>query len=210
MKGVYVPILLLCLLVPALATASPEYDTELADLAATFKQNITDLDAIEILSARAEALEDRISEDRRSRKDFLSREEMDRLRLQEDQADAFEDVFEVVGQLDFGDDVSLEEFTLANERLGLEWQVVAALQDGIEIVRIDIGGYRSFLFHNPGPDHYVAKYEFSTSSGDQPGGGMNIPCAALVSILNSRDKDTDGIEFRNVSLNKNIYMESCN
>lgn len=205
----FVVIVTACFALFALAASAQEYDSEIAALASSFPSAVDDRNAIQALVARAEALDDRIREDWRSGRDSLPQEQLDRLKHLEDEAEALEDVFEVVGQLDYGGDIDLEDFEIANQRLALEWEVLALSKEGIELIRIDIGGFQSFLFRNPTAENYIANYQLKTPDGEQPGGGVNLPCAALVGVLSSREDKTRNIELVDLSIEKNIFLESC-
>jgi len=203
--------ILASLAVPAAVAATPQvYDTDIDDLVASFEAAVVDTDALEALEERAEALSDRIREDWRRRRDTIADEEKDRLRQLEDQADALADVIRTVGQVSDSSDVSLEEFDLAGPRLGLDPVVVTTVGNGVDLIRVDVGGFKSFLLRNPGPDYYTSRYEWTASGLSQAqGGSRNLDCRAITAVLNSRDRETESIEFTLVKVEKNIFMEPC-
>lgn len=180
------------------ATAQ-DFEAELDVLMDRFPSAVDDTTTLEALDEELDVLEDRIRDHRRANRSDLTREERDRLSELDDHVDAYQDVITVVGQLRNTANMSLEDFERVAGRLGLEPEVVHTAEPGLEVVRVDVGSFRSFLIRNTTGESHVVNYSYRTPSmeRDQSGIGSSLcnTLAVFSGLLNTRDKELSGLEF---------------
>lgn len=173
-----------------------DFDAEYETLIEEFRAATPDTVALEALVDRADALSDRIRDYRRDNRDDLPEDEYDRLRDLGYEVGDFERVIRVVGQLSNSADVEIEDFDAVNRRLGLEPRVLRTLDDGVELVRVDVGSFGSMLLRNPTKSTLIVNY--TTNDSERPGGTGSAACesySVMSGLFNSRDRDIESIEL---------------
>ena len=173
-----------------------DFEAQYEALVEEFPEAFPDTTTLEALADRAATLGDRIRAHRMDNRDTMSDEEWDRNREIRSELRALRSVIRVVGQLSNSADVEIENFDLVNARLGLEPQVLETHESGLELVRIDVGSFQSWLLRNPTKKTVSVNYE--TNDPERPGGIGSASCesySVMSGLFNSRDRDLESIEL---------------
>ncbi|TXS94177.1 hypothetical protein FV139_11305 [Parahaliea maris] len=192
----------------SIAASAEDFDDEYQELIDDFRSSLDDTTALQEQVERADALHDRIRQYRRDKRGDLPKEELDQLRDFAREVRSFKSVVKVVGQLGNSADISIEAFDTVNAQLELEPVVLQQFESGLELVRIDVGGYGSLLFRNPTPTTYTVIY--SAEGAEQSGGVGSADCesySVLSGLYNSRDRAIDNLVF-SVQANK-VGVKAC-
>lgn len=194
-----------------LLTTAPiqDFEAELEALIAELPAALQDEAALEALDDRAGELDDRIRAHWRGQRSSLSDAELERFRRLEDEVEAFEDVVGAVGQTSNSADVELADWELANERLGLEWEVVHSEAPGREIVRVDVGSFSSYLVRNATGESWVVDYVYTTPSGEEQLGSRSAVCGTLTALANSRVTGVRELDLTEVAWEAFSFADPC-
>ena len=176
--------------------SSQGFDSEYADLRGGFSRALSNEAAVEALVDKAGDLYDRIRQHRRDNRDSLSDEERDRLRDLAGEVRAFEAVSRVVGQIHNAADVDIESFDEVKDKLGLRPEVLMTHDSGVELVRVEVGSFISWLLRNPTATTFSITY--TVNDPERPGGVGSAFCesySVMSGLFNSRDRDLEGLEI---------------
>lgn len=190
---------ILCAL-PAYAQSPYDFDSELSEIARSFRNEIMDEYQCKRLKGDAEDLANEI-EDAMEEEEEYSADEMRQLRQLKKEAEALEQFIAAVGHC-ANYLPSISEFHLANERVRADVSYVSKDQYCVDFVVAKIGNYVAYLAVNSSSNNYTVSYKLEAPNGRGKGSGtMGLPKSSVRHIYDNRD-----------DVNKNrisVYGVSC-
>jgi hypothetical protein len=182
---------LLLLLLPLLGfsnlTANLNYfDTELSAIAQKFLYHIMDEDECAKLKLAAYYLTEEIKSEIKKAHKYNS-DQIAKLKGLKKEAEALEYFISVVGASG-NDIISLENFNLANKRVGAGIENVVKGKYCIDVISVTIGKYVAFLGVNASDKNYTVSYKWSSTNRLREGSGtMGVTTFSLRRICDNRD-----------------------
>jgi hypothetical protein len=190
----------LLLTLPAHTQSPYHFDSELSDIARSFKNEIMEEYQCERLKGEAEDLANEI-ENAMDEEDEYSAEEMRQLRQLKEEAEALEEFIAAVGNC-ANYLPSRSEFHLANERVRAEVSYVSKDQYCVNIVVVKIGNYVAYLAENGSTNNYTVSYKWKAPGGMDSGSGtMGLPRSSMRHMYNNREE----VNKKKIS----VYGVSC-
>ncbi|KGE88584.1 MAG: hypothetical protein ACE362_08400 [Phaeodactylibacter xiamenensis] len=172
---------------PAFAQSPYDFDSELSDIARSFRNDIMDEYQCQRLKGDAgdlaNEIEDAIEED-----DEYSDAEMRQLGQLKKEAKALEQFIAAVGNC-ANYLPSISEFHLANQRVRADVSYVSKDQYCVDFVVAGIGNYVAYLAVNSSPNNYTVSYKWKAPGGMDSGNGtMGLPKSSVRHIYNNREE----------------------
>ena len=162
------------------------FDSELSWIASELRSNIMDKDECENLQAKTDDLVTEI-EDAIEDEDEYTEEDIIKFEKLKKEAEALEDYIAVVGNCG-NYSLSMDDFHLANQRIGGD--VVSVSKDiyCVDVIMITIGEYVTYLGHNNSRKNFTVAYNWKTSTGMNSGNGtMGLTGMSVRHIYDNRE-----------------------
>ncbi|MEI6882378.1 MAG: hypothetical protein WCK82_13750 [Bacteroidota bacterium] len=183
-----------------LKESSNNFEYTLTYIARNFKSGIMDKDECELLKKEADDLVDDI-EDEIDKLDKYTSDEIIKLEELKKEAKALENFISAIGNC--GSYVlSIEDFNLANRRVGAITSTIVKNKYCIDLIKLSIGDYIAYLGVNNSTKNYTVTYKWKAVNGMNNGyATMGFAKLSLLHIYNNRAKPSQ----KNIS----IFAISC-
>lgn len=162
------------------------FDNGLADLASKFRSVILNKDQCEYLKIAANDLAKDIDE-AISEENKYTVSELTELKILKKEAEAMEEFIAAVGNC--GDSYpSVDNFKLANERVGANVTVILKDKYCVDVISVRIGEYVTYLGLNNSSKSYTITYKWKSADGMTNGNGtMGLSKNHIRQIFNNRE-----------------------
>jgi hypothetical protein len=164
-----------------------DFDYKLSNIARKFRSEIMDRDECESLKREADKLAAEI-EDAIKNTGKYSYEETIKFKTLIKEAEALRDFIASVGNC--GNYIqSIENFKLANRRVGASVATVIESKYCIDIISVSIGNYVAYLGENNSTKNYTVTYKWKAENDMNRGNGtMGLTKLSVRHIYNNREK----------------------
>lgn len=178
-----------------------DFDQKLTDISRKLRLEIMDKDKCEKLKRDAASTTDEIEAAIKKTEKYSSAEII-KLKQLKKEAEALEYFIAAVGNC--GNYIqSIEDFYLANRRVGATISTVIKGKYCIDFISVSIGEYVAFLGENNSTTNYTVTYQWKAINGLNTGNGkMGLPKLSMRHIYNNREKPSQ----KNIS----VYGITCN
>lgn len=164
-----------------------DFDYKLSDIVRKFKSDIMDRDECEKQKRAADDLADDIKKAIKN-EDEDNSDEIIELKKLEKEANALEEFIASVGNC--GNYVpSIQNFNLANRRVGANVAVIIKDKYCIDIISVSIGNYIAYLGENNSSKNYTVTCKWKTTNSMNTGNvTMGLPALSVRHIYDNREK----------------------
>ena len=164
---------------------SNSFDHKLSTIASKFNQEIMDKDECENQKIEADDLSEDITSEI-EKEDEYSSDEINKLKILKKEAEALEQYIAVIGNC--GNNIlSLENFYLANRRVGGGVLNVVKRKFCVDVISVTIGDYITYLGENNSSNNYTVTYRWKAPNGTYTGNGeMGLMKNCVRHIYNNR------------------------
>ncbi|MDQ3108366.1 MAG: hypothetical protein M3R17_00595 [Bacteroidota bacterium] len=194
MKHLFLIFILPLLLFTSFRISTTDFDAQLNEVVADFKQNIFDQQKCESASKKAGDISDAIEE--ALNEDGLDKSERKKLEGLKKEAEALEDYILAIGDITGGFE-TVEKMNLANSRVKGE---ITSVQKGdfcVDIISVSIGDFICYLAENNSSKIISVNYKWKGPDGTKSGSGTIKVFAASVYAMysNRKDKEVKKVTF---------------
>lgn len=179
-----------------------DFEYQLSEIAREFKSKIMDKNECGKLKLEASYLTDDI-ENAIQNEGKYSPDEIIKLKEQKKESEALENFIAVVGNC--GNYVpSINDFNLANRRVGADVSILIKSKDCVDIISVSIGDYVAYLGKNNSTKNYIVTYKWKEAGGMKTGNGtMGLSNSSVRYIYDNREvRSNKNISFFGITCRK--------